>query len=140
MGTTDDLRFHGGADAYLAACPSRQILDVLANKWTMLVMGALSGGPLRFGQLRRRLDGVTQKMLTQTLRTLERDGLVTRTVYPTVPPRVEYAATPLGRSVTELLTGIRVWSEEHIDEVLDARAAYDVRAAEEPRPVPAAAG
>ncbi|WP_225848732.1 helix-turn-helix domain-containing protein [Streptomyces sp. HPF1205] len=135
MGTTSDLRFHGGADAYLAACPSRQVLDVLANKWTLLVMGALSGGPVRFGALRRRLDGITQKMLTQTLRTLERDGLVTRTVYPTIPPRVEYAATPLGASVTDLLSGIRVWSEEHIDEILDARDAYDARAAREPRPV-----
>src|SRR5690242_3587253 len=127
MGTTSDLRFYGGADAYLAACPSRQILDVLANKWTLLVMGALSGGPMRFGALRRRLDGITQKMLTQTLRALERDGLVTRSVYPTVPPRVEYAATPLGVSVTALLDGIRVWSEEHIDEILDARDAYDER-------------
>lgn len=135
MGTTDNLRFHGGADAYLAACPSRQILDVLANKWTMLVMGALSGGPMRFGELRRRLDGITQKMLTQTLRTLERDGLVTRTVYPTIPPRVEYAATELGTSVTALLHAIRAWSEDNIDTVLDARDAYDARAAREVQPV-----
>ncbi|MFI0901333.1 winged helix-turn-helix transcriptional regulator [Streptomyces sp. NPDC020983] len=137
MGTTDGLRFRGGADAYLAACPSRQILDVLANKWTMLVMGALSGGPLRFGELRRRLDGVTQKMLTQTLRTLERDGLVTRTVFPTIPPRVDYAATPLGESVTALMRAIRAWSEDNIDAVLDARDAYDARAAEDVQPLPA---
>lgn len=137
MGTTDNLRFYGGADAYLAACPSRQILDVLANKWTMLVMGALSGGPLRFGELRRRLDGITQKMLTQTLRTLERDGLVARTVYPTIPPKVEYAATELGESVTSLMHAIRAWSEENINAVLDARDAYDVRAAQEVQPVTA---
>ena len=137
MGTTSDLRFFGGADAYLAACPSRQILDVLANKWTMLVMGALGDGPLRFGMLRRRLDGITQKMLTQTLRNLERDGLVTRTVYPTIPPRVEYASTELGRSVAGLLSSIREWSEHHIDTVLDARAAYDERAAREVEPVTA---
>lgn len=137
MGTTSDLRFYGGADAYLAACPSRQILDVLANKWTLLVMGALGAGPLRFGELRRRLDGITQKMLTQTLRTLERDGLVTRTVYPTIPPRVDYASTELGRSVTGLLDSIRVWSEEHIDTVLDARDAYDERAAQEVAPITA---
>lgn len=137
MGTTDNLRFHGGADAYLAACPSRQILDVLANKWTMLVMGALSGGPMRFGELRRRLDGITQKMLTQTLRTLERDGLVTRTVYPTIPPKVEYAATELGESVTALMHAIRTWSEDNINAVLDARDAYDARAAQEVRPVTA---
>ena len=137
MGTTDNLRFYGGADAYLAACPSRQILDVLANKWTMLVMGALSGGPMRFGELRRRLDGITQKMLTQTLRTLERDGLVTRTVYPTIPPKVEYAATELGESVTALMHAIRVWSEENINAVLDARDAYEARAAQEVQPVTA---
>jgi DNA-binding HxlR family transcriptional regulator len=137
MGTTDDLRFHGGADAYLAACPSRQILDVLANKWTMLVMGALSGGPMRFGELRRRLDGITQKMLTQTLRTLERDGLVTRTVYPTIPPKVEYAATELGGSVTALMHAIRAWSEENINAVLHARDAYDARTTQEVRPVTA---
>ncbi|MFD8386355.1 winged helix-turn-helix transcriptional regulator [Streptomyces sp. NPDC059679] len=135
MGTTDDLRFYGGADAYLAACPSRQILDVLANKWTMLVMGALSGGPMRFGELRRRLDGITQKMLTQTLRTLERDGLVTRTVYPTIPPKVEYSATELGESVTALMHAIRAWSEENINAVLDARDAYAARAAREVQPV-----
>ncbi|WP_031521264.1 winged helix-turn-helix transcriptional regulator [Streptomyces sp. NRRL F-5123] len=137
MGTTDGLRFHGGADAYLAACPSRQILNVLANKWTMLVMGALSGGPLRFGELRRRLDGITQKMLTQTLRSLERDGLVTRTVFPTIPPRVDYAATPLGESVTALLHSVRAWSEDNIDAVLEARDAYDARAAEDVQPLPA---
>lgn len=135
MGTTDGLRFYGGADAYLAACPSRQILDLLANKWTMLVMGALGGGPLRFGELRRKLDGVTQKMLTQTLRNLERDGLVIRTVYPTIPPRVEYGATDLGRSVVGLLEAIRVWSEQHINDVLDARQGYDERAGQEPQPV-----
>jgi len=137
MGTTDNLRFYGGADAYLAACPSRQILDVLANKWTMLIMGALSGGPMRFGELRRRLDGITQKMLTQTLRTLERDGLVTRTLYPTIPPKVEYAATELGESVTALMHAIRVWSEDNINAVLDARDAYDERTAQEVQPVTA---
>jgi DNA-binding HxlR family transcriptional regulator len=135
MGTTYNLRFYGGADAYLAACPSRQILDVLANKWTMLVMGALSGGPMRFGELRRRLDGITQKMLTQTLRTLERDGLITRTIYPTIPPKVEYAATDLGESVTALMHAIRAWCEENINAVLDARDAYDTRAAQEVQPV-----
>ncbi|MFE1879549.1 winged helix-turn-helix transcriptional regulator [Streptomyces diastatochromogenes] len=100
-------------------------------------MGALSGGPMRFGELRRRLDGITQKMLTQTLRTLERDGLVTRTVYPIIPPKVEYAATGLGESVTALMHGIRTWSEENINSVLDARDAYDARAAQEVQPVTA---
>ncbi|MGW2426639.1 winged helix-turn-helix transcriptional regulator [Streptomyces sp. NPDC001709] len=128
------MRFYVDADAYLAACPSRQILDVLANKWTMLVMGALPAGPVRFGELRRRLDGITQKMLTQTLRTLERDGLVTRTVYPTIPPKDEYAATELGESVTALMHAIRAWSEENINAVLDAR---DARADQEVQPVTA---
>jgi DNA-binding HxlR family transcriptional regulator len=101
----------------------------------MLVMGALSGGPMRFGQLRRRLDGVTQKMLTQTLRTLRRDGLVTRTVYPTTPPMVEYAAVGPGESVTALMHGIRAWSEQNINAVLNARGAYDARAGKEVQPV-----
>lgn len=137
MGTIDDLRVHGGADAFLAACPSRQILDMLANKWTMLIMGALAAGPMRFGELRRRLDGITQKMLTQTLRTLERDGLVTRTVFPTIPPRVDYAATELGTSVTGLLDAICSWSEHHIDAVHTARTTYDTRAAQEIQPITA---
>jgi DNA-binding HxlR family transcriptional regulator len=137
MGTTDGLRFYGGADAYLAACPSRQILDLLANKWTMLVMGALGTGPLRFGELRRRLDGIIQKMLTQTLRNLERDGLVSRAVYPTIPPRVDYAATDLGRSVLEFLNAVRAWSEQHINDVLKAREDYDERAGQQPRPITA---
>lgn len=126
--TTTDLRKYGGADAYLRGCPSRAVLDVLANKWTMLVIGALAAGPMRFGELRRRLDGITQKMLSQTLRALERDGLVSRTVYPTIPPRVEYAHTDLGRNVGTLLDAIRVWSETHINEILTARAAYDQQA------------
>ena len=135
MGTITDGRFYGDADAYLAACPSRPILDLLGNKWTMLVMGALSDGPQRFGQLRRRLGGITQKMLTQTLRGLERDGLVSRTVYPTIPPRVDYAVTDLGRDVAGLLTAIRLWSEQHINDVLAAREDYDERAAQAPEPV-----
>ncbi|WP_307188890.1 winged helix-turn-helix transcriptional regulator [Nocardia anaemiae] len=107
----------------------------MANKWTMLVMGALADGPVRFGQLRRRLDGITQKMLTQTLRNLERDGLITRALYPTVPPRVEYSVTELGRSVLGLLTSIRVWSEVNINEVLAARYAYDERVEHDPEPI-----
>jgi DNA-binding HxlR family transcriptional regulator len=135
MGTIIDQRFYGDADAYLAACPSRQVLDLLANKWTMLVVCALENGPLRFGELRRRLDGITQKMLTQTLRGLERDGLVSRTVYPTIPPRVDYAITELGHNVAGLLDAIRVWSERHINDVFDARQTYDERAGREPRPI-----
>jgi len=134
MDTIPDLREYGGADAYLRNCPSRTVLDVLANKWTTLVVCALRGGPMRFGELRRRLDGITQKSLTQALRGLERDGLVTRTLYPTIPPRVDYALTDLGRSAGALMEALRIWAEKHMDEILTARAAYDDRP--EPAPVP----
>jgi DNA-binding HxlR family transcriptional regulator len=135
MGTIPNLRQYGGANVYLAKCPSRTVLETLSNKWSTLVMGALSQGPLRFGELRRMLDGITQKMLTQTLRTLERDGVITRTVYPTIPPRVEYAHTELGRDAGTLFHAIRQWAEGHYEEILTARAAYDERATREPQPV-----
>ncbi|KAA2259497.1 helix-turn-helix transcriptional regulator [Solihabitans fulvus] len=128
MDTALDLRDFGGVDAYLAKCPSRTVLDVLANKWAVLVVPMLGGGPLRFGVLRRKLDGITQKSLTQTLRNLERDGLVTRTAFPTIPPRVEYELTSLGRSAITLLEGMRVWAEQHVPEIVNARSAYAQRA------------
>ena len=134
---TCDLRDHpGGADAYLRACPSRTVLEVLSSKWTLLVTGALRAGPQRFGALRRRLDGITQKMLSQTLRALERDGIVSRTVYPTVPPQVEYALTPLGQGVVALLDPIRVWAERHATDIVAARAAYDAQEDRAVEPVP----
>ncbi|WP_412753543.1 winged helix-turn-helix transcriptional regulator [Krasilnikovia sp. M28-CT-15] len=102
---------------------------MIGSKWTVLIVPALRGGPLRFGELRRRLDGITQKSLTQALRTLERDGLVTRTQYPTVPLRVEYALTDLGLRAVALLAGVRDWAEANLTDVLDARAAYDARGA-----------
>lgn len=135
MDTKLDLRSYGGADAYLSKCPSRTVLDVLATKWATLTMALLRGGPLRFGELRRKLDGITQKSLTQTLRGLERDGLVTRTVYPTVPPRVEYALTELGDSAGALADAIRLWAEENVGEILTSRDAYEQRARLEPEPV-----
>jgi DNA-binding HxlR family transcriptional regulator len=125
MYTTTDLRQYGGADAYLRTCPSRNVLEVLANKWTTLIVPALHGGPMRFGELRRRLDGITQKSLTQALRGLERDGMVTRTLYPTIPPRVDYALTDLGRSVSALLEDLRDWAEKHMAEILAARETYE---------------
>ncbi|WP_306370312.1 helix-turn-helix domain-containing protein [Nocardiopsis sp. CC223A] len=134
MYTTPDLRELGGANAYLRDCASRSALDLLANKWVCLVVGALARGPMRFGALRRLLDGITQKMLTRTLRDLERAGLVDRTVYPTTPPQVEYSLTSLGESVGTLLGAIRGWAEEHMHDVEAARARYDERAA---RPVEA---
>ncbi len=137
METIPDLRQYGGADAYLRTCPSRTVLEVLANKWTTLIVPALRGGPVRFGVLRRRLDGITQKSLTQALRSLERDGLVIRTLYPTIPPRVEYALTGLGHSASGLLEAMRSWAEEHMADILAARAAYQERTDPGPRSTPA---
>jgi DNA-binding HxlR family transcriptional regulator len=116
-------------DAFLAGCPSRQLLDRISDKWVALVLAALADeGTMRYNALSRRLAGVSQKMLTQTLRTLERDGLVTRTVTPTVPVSVEYALTALGASLQELMLALKGWAEVHMDEVLANREAYDADA------------
>jgi DNA-binding HxlR family transcriptional regulator len=112
-------------DVYLKMCPCRDLLDMVASKWTALVIGDLEDGPKRFGELKRRLEGVSQKMLTQTLRTLERDGLITRTVYPSVPLRVEYELTELGRSVTEPLAALRLWAQKNYETVAEARETFD---------------
>lgn len=108
-------------DVFNDACPSRQVLDRIADKWTTLVIYALSGGTLRYGELQRRVKGVSQKMLTQTLRSLERDGLVVRKIHPVVPPMVEYTLTPLGRSLHKPLEAICRWAESHLSELLAAR-------------------
>jgi len=113
-------------DVMSAACPTRQVLGRVANKWTMLVITALSDEEvLRFSQLRRRVEGVTQKVLTQTLRGLERDGLVDRAVYPTVPVTVEYRLTSLGRSLASAVSVIKAWAYENIEELERAREHYD---------------
>ncbi|KOX12553.1 HxlR family transcriptional regulator [Nocardiopsis sp. NRRL B-16309] len=125
----------GGADAYLRSCASRSVVDLISNKWVCLVIGALASGPMRFGALRRRLDGITQKMLTRTLRDLERSGLVGREVFPTTPPQVEYSLTPLGENLGVLMGAIRVWAEEHMNEITEARADYDARTLEPVRPL-----
>ena len=128
-------------DAFLATCPSRQLLDRISDKWVALVLAALgSDGPhpgeidcdeqprsMRYSELSRRLAGVSQKMLTQTLRSLERDGLLTRTVTPTVPVTVTYELTDLGLSLHEVMRGIKVWAEAHVDEVVANREQYDTR-------------
>jgi DNA-binding HxlR family transcriptional regulator len=123
-------------NVYLKGCASRTVLDVIANKWTNLVVCALRDGPLRFGQLRRHLEGITQKMLTQTLRALERDGLVTRTLYPTIPPRVDYELTDLGQDAARLFDGLIEWAEQHVGEITASRDRYDQRADQEPAPTP----
>jgi DNA-binding HxlR family transcriptional regulator len=114
-------------NVYDAACPTRQVLDRLADKWTVLVIGALENGSLRFSEIQRMIGGISQKMLTQTLRELERDGLVRRTVYAEVPPRVEYVLTDLGHTLCEPIAAICNWAERHIGEVSQAQQSYDGR-------------
>ncbi|MEU4571433.1 helix-turn-helix domain-containing protein [Nonomuraea sp. NPDC023979] len=109
------------ADAFSAKCPTRQVLDHIAGKWTILVVDALLDGTMRYTDLSRRIEGVSQKMLTQTLRSLEGDGFVTRTVHPTIPPRVDYELTALGRSLAEPITALRRWTEDNINEIERAR-------------------
>jgi DNA-binding HxlR family transcriptional regulator len=116
-------------DAFLAACPSRQVLARISDKWVTLILVALAGGPLRYSDLRKIIAGVSQKMLTQTLRALERDGLVSRTVTARVPVRVDYQLTPLGESLMPAVHAVKSWAEEHIGEIEASRAAYDGRAA-----------
>jgi DNA-binding HxlR family transcriptional regulator len=115
-------------DAFLAACPSRQVLDRISDKWVTLILCALAGGPQRYRDLCRIIAGVSQKMLTQTLRTLERDGLVSRTLTPGVPVRVDYELTPLGQSLLPAVNAIKAWAEQHIGEIHASRAAHDSRA------------
>lgn len=124
-------------NTFLAQCPSRQLLDRVSDKWVVLILCALGGdGPdpvpaaptphaMRYSELSRLLAGVSQKMLTQTLRSLERDGLLTRTVTPTVPVTVTYELTDLGLSLHEMTRGIRNWAQSHMDDVLAHRADHD---------------
>src|SRR6185295_14078079 len=109
-------RLHPTPNVLHANCPSQLVLQRIANKWTALVIYALSRGTRRHRQLQKEIGGIAQKMLTQTLRALERDGLITRMVQPVVPPIVEYSLTPLGRSLMEPLKAICVWAEKHLDE------------------------
>jgi DNA-binding HxlR family transcriptional regulator len=112
-------------DAFIRGCPTNQLLDRLSDKWVSLVVSALSTGPMRYSDLTRKIAGVSPKMLTQTLRSLERDGILDRTVTPSVPVRVDYELTPLGHSLAVLLTAVKDWAETHIDEVHQARERYD---------------
>ena len=126
-------------DAFLAACPSRKLLDRISDKWVTLILCALGGSgsrprdpggldeprAMRYSELSRMLSGVSQKMLTQTLRSLEHDGLITRTVTPTVPVTVTYELTELGLSLREMVRGLKSWAEAHMDDVLAHRAAYE---------------
>ena len=116
-------------DAFMASCPTRQVMSTIGDKWSALLVNALADGPRRHGELARTVAGVSQKMLTQTLRTLERDGLVTRSITPTVPVRVDYELTELGQSLVPILQQLKGWSETHIEQVLAARASFEERAA-----------
>ncbi|MGW4720103.1 winged helix-turn-helix transcriptional regulator [Nocardia sp. NPDC004260] len=112
-------------DAYIAECPTRQLLDRISDKWVSLVLAALADGPLRYGELNRIIAGVSPKMLTQTLRGLERDGLVERRITAEVPVRVDYELTPLGRSLQPVMSAVKAWAETRMDDVIAARARYD---------------
>jgi DNA-binding HxlR family transcriptional regulator len=116
-------------------CEVRQILDRVADKWSLLAIALLEQQTLRFSELQKRIDGISQRMLTVTLRQLERDGLVTRTVYPVVPPRVEYSLTALGCTLLSTIQSLVTWTEDHQAEIAAARAEYDARVAAPPEPV-----
>jgi DNA-binding HxlR family transcriptional regulator len=103
------------------ACPSRVVLNRIGDRWTLFVITALTPAPLRFTELKNRIGQITPKVLTETLRALETDGIVSREVFAEVPPRVEYRLTPLGQSLSAPISAVRAWAEEHVPEVLEAR-------------------
>lgn len=124
LGPLDTL-YRGAYDPDL--CPVRHVLKGIADKWTILILAGLKGGPQRFSELKRIVPDVSQKMLTQTLRRLERDGFATRTVTPTIPPRVDYELTELGQSLIEQLAPLAHWASENGDAVSRSRASYDAK-------------
>ncbi|MEX5634017.1 winged helix-turn-helix transcriptional regulator [Parafrankia sp. FMc2] len=112
-------------DPYARGCPSRDLLDRIGDKWSVLLLGELADQqPHRFAALRDRIEGISEKMLTQTLRYLEQDGLVSRSVFAQIPPRVEYQLTPLGLTLCDVLASLRDWSTTHAAEVMAARERY----------------
>jgi DNA-binding HxlR family transcriptional regulator len=119
-----------GGEAVLpppGACRASEVLGRVGDKWSLQVIFSLGGGTRRFTDLKRGIDGISQRMLTVTLRGLERDGIVTRTMYPVVPPRVDYALTPMGRTLLDVACNLIGWVDDHLDEIDAARAAYDAR-------------
>jgi len=112
-------------NVYDQNCPTRMALDCIADKWTVLIIGCLAQGTRRFGQLRREIEGISPKVLTQKLRELERDGIIARKVYASVPPKVEYSITPLGKTLIGLLDAVRSWAESNIETILDSHVRYD---------------
>lgn len=117
---------HVTAESVVAeACPMREVLDRVAGKWSVQILVAAARGPVRFTELERSIEGISRRMLTLTLRNLERDGLLTRTIYPTVPPKVEYRVTPMAQELYEHLVALTAWAERHRATVAAAREAYD---------------
>ena len=117
------------AVAFGEACSIREVLDRVSGKWSVQIIVAAARGPVRFTELERSIEGISRRMLTLTLRNLERDGLLRRTVYPTVPPRVEYEVTPMARELHEALVALTSWAERHRADIAAARDAYDRQAA-----------
>ncbi|MET0679035.1 MAG: helix-turn-helix domain-containing protein [Bradyrhizobium sp.] len=115
------------ANAYEADCPTRQILDRIGDKWAVLILLLLRDEPLRFNQLRRAIEGISQKMLSQVLKSLERDGLVRRRAIATMPVTVEYSITPLGQTLATAVDHLRDWAEQHLKDVLTAQRRYDAQ-------------
>ncbi|MGW3205673.1 winged helix-turn-helix transcriptional regulator [Streptomyces sp. NPDC001135] len=111
------------------ACPLTEVLDHVAGKWSIGILVAAAHGPVRFTELERAITGISRRMLTLNLRKLERDGLLIRTVYPTVPPKVEYSLTPMARELHATLAGLVGWAERHRPDIAAARAAYDAAGA-----------
>ena len=122
MRTTDP-----NVEETLPGCRAREILDRVGDKWSLYAIAMLGGGTRRFTELKRGIDGISQRMLTVTLRGLERDGIVTRTQYPVVPVRVEYALTPMGRTLLDAVHPLITWTEGHLADIDAARARYDAR-------------
>ncbi|MGW2562259.1 winged helix-turn-helix transcriptional regulator [Streptomyces sp. NPDC001514] len=106
-------------------CRLRDVLDRVGDRWSVLVMAVLRGGPMRYSDVRRRIDGISQRMLTLTLRSLERDGLVVRTVTPSTPPRVDYALTPAGRTLTEAVASLILWADQNREHISQSRRRFD---------------
>lgn len=119
------VRMKQGPNVLNSMCPTRRALDLIADKWTVLVIYLLADGTARYSDLHRAIDGISQKMLTQTLRHLESNGLVSRKVYPEVPPRTEYSLTPLGNTLTRPLAALCTWAEQHMPELEKARLRYE---------------
>lgn len=114
-------------NVYEQNCPTRMVLSHIADKWTALILWRLAEGPVRFNQMRRDIEGISQKVLSQTLKQLERDGLINRQAFATVPVTVEYSLTPFGRTLAEKMAGIALWAQDNIQQVLAAQVKYDTQ-------------